>query len=203
MNLKHVLRFGATVLAVWSGAASWAAVESTDPGKVLAGTYELDPSHVTVAARVNHLGLSSTTLRFAKVTGRVTYDPAHLDTSALDVTIDTSSLTTDWPARDSELKGAGFFNVAKYPTARFAAGSLVKVDATHARIDGQLTLLGVTRPVQLDLTFLGGGSGMAGDRRIGFEARASINRSDFGMKTFLPAIGDRVDIAIDAELSRK
>lgn len=180
-----------------------AGVESADATKVQAGTYEMDPSHASVAARVDHLGFSSTTIRFAKLAGKLTYDPATPESSTLDVTIDTSSLSTDWAARDSELRGGGFFNTAQFPTARFTATKLTKVDASHAKVAGQLTLLGVTKPVELDVVLLGTGTGMMGDRRIGFEARGSFNRSDFGMKNFLPAVGDKVSLVIDAEFSRK
>jgi polyisoprenoid-binding protein YceI len=191
------------VVVAMSASNSFAGVEAVEASRVPVGNYEIDPSHASVQARVDHFGFSTTIVRFPKVSGRFAFDPAHAEASSLDVTLDAGALSSDWEARDAELKGAGFFNVAKFPTIRFSSNALTKVDASHAKVDGQLTLLGVTRPVQIDVTLLGTGTGMMGDRRAGFAAHTSINRSDFGMKTFLPAIGDKVDIVIDVEFSKK
>jgi polyisoprenoid-binding protein YceI len=203
MELRKLIAPAALALAALPASIALAGVESTDAANVPAGSYEADPAHAAVYARINHFGFSSTVVRFPKPSARFTYDPAHAEASVLNVTLDTAALSTDWDARDAELKGAGFFNVAKYPTVQFTSSSLTKVDASHAKVNGQLTLLGVTKSVQLDVTLLGTGTGMMGDRRVGFEAHTSINRSDFGMKSFLPAIGDKVDITIDAEFSKK
>lgn len=193
----------AAALAIVAASAAGAGVVSSDAAKVQAGVYTLDPSHTAVAGRINHLGFSATTIRFGKASGELSYDPAHPETSKLDVSIDIASLSTDWEARDAELKGPGFFNAAKFPTARFTADSLTKIDAGHAKLAGKLTLLGVTKPVEMTVTLLGFGTGMMGDTRAGFEAHGTIKRSDFGMTAFLPAVGDTVDLAIDAEFSRK
>lgn len=192
----------AGVFLLGHGIAS-AAVDSTEVSAVQAGTYETDGSHTSVEARINHMGFSTTTVRFPKTMGEFTFDPAHPEAAKLNVTVDVNALTSDWEARDKELKGPAFFNAAKFPTATFASTSLTKVDATHAQVYGQLTLLGVTKPVKLEVTFLGAGKGMAGDTRVGFQAHAKIQRSDFGMKTFLPAIGDTVDLTIDTEFVKK
>lgn len=193
----------AMAIGLGLGTAALAGVVSADAAKVAAGSYELDPSHTTVSGRINHMGFSSTTIRFAKVSGGFDYDPAHPETSRLRVTVDTASLSTDWPVRDGELKGAAFFNSAKFPTAQFSADSLVKVDASHAKVSGQLTLLGVTRPVRLEVTLLGTGTGMMGDVRTGFIAHTTIKRSDFGMNAYIPAVGDQVELTIDAEFRKK
>ncbi|MEO8723561.1 MAG: YceI family protein [Sphingobium sp.] len=193
----------AVAIGLGLGTGALAGVVSTDAAKVAAGSYELDPSHTTVSGRIDHMGFSSTTIRFAKVSGDFTFDPAHAETPRLRITIDTASLSTDWPTRDAELRGAAFFNSAKFPTAQFDADSLTKVDANHAKVNGQLTLLGVTRPVQLDVTLLGAGTGMMGDVRTGFIAHATIKRSDFGMTAYIPAVGDQVELTIDAEFSKK
>ena len=180
-----------------------AGVETTEAAKVPAGRYEVDPSHAQVVARVNHLGFSTTTVRFPKISGALTYDPAHPEAATVDVTIDTAALTSDWEARDKELRGPGFFNSAAFPEARFTARSLAVVDGHTARVMGEMTLLGVTRPVEFAVDLIGSGKGMMGDGRIGLVARAKINRSDFGMKAFLPAVGDAVEIIVDAEFTRK
>ena len=190
-------------LALVGAAVAPAAVESTNAADVQAGTYEIDPSHTSVAGRIDHLGFSTTTIRFAKSSGSFTFDPAHPEATKLEVSVDISSLSTDWEARDTELKGPMFFNAEKFPVATFTAASLTKVDANHAKVNGQLTLLGVTKPVEMEVTLRGAGKGMMGDTRAGFEAHMAIQRSDFGMTAYVPAVGDKVDLTIDAEFVRK
>ncbi|MCJ2185865.1 YceI family protein [Novosphingobium beihaiensis] len=203
LNLKRIaLPLAAGLAALGAGAAT-AGVESTKAADVAAGTYQIDPSHTSVAGRIDHLGFSTTTIRFAKSAGEFTYDPAHPEDATLSVTVDTKSLSTDWEARDNELKGPMFFNTDKFPTATFTADSLTKLDDNHARVDGELTLLGVTRPVEMDVTLRGTGKGMMGDTRAGFEAHMTIQRSDFGMKAYVPAVGDKVGLSIDAEFVKK
>lgn len=206
MNLQNALRATlplAAIAAILASGAALAGAASADAGSVPGGTYEIDPSHTSVAGRVKHLGFSFTTIRFARTSGTFTYDPAHAETAKLNVTVDATSLSTDWAARDAELKGPMFFNSAKFPTMTFAAESLTKLDVSHAKIRGQLTLLGVSKPVDMDVTLNGTGNGMMGDTRAGFEARMTILRSDFGMKAYLPAVADTVDIVIDAEFTKK
>lgn len=199
----RTLALSGAVLAGLMASTALASSEGNDPAKIEKGTYVADPSHTAVAARIDHLGLSKTVIRFTKTAGQFTYDPAHPEASALDVTIDTASLNSDFEARDADLRKGGFFNVAAFPTAHYVGTSLVRVDATHARVNGQLTLLGVTKPVTLDVTLVGEGAGLANDRRVGVVGHMVFNRSDFGMKTFLPMVGDAVDVSIDAEFSKK
>jgi len=184
-------------------APALAASRGADVARIEAGTYAADPTHTAVAARVDHLGFSKTTLRFAKAGGELTFDPAKPEAATLDVSVDAASLSTDNEARDKELRGAGFFNVAAFPAAHYVAGGLVRVDATHARVNGRLTLLGVTRDVPMEVTLIGVGTGLANDKRIGVTGHMQFKRSDFGMKTFLPFVGDDVSIDIDAEFSKK
>lgn len=180
-----------------------AAVTSRDPAEVQAGHYVADPTHTSIQARVDHMGFSTTTVAFDTVSGGFDYDPAKPEQSALAISIDPAALFSGVDKRDAELKGPAFFNAAAFPAITFTSSHLTRVDQTHARIDGELSLLGITRPVTLNVTFNGVGKGMMGDTRAGFVATATILRSDFGMKAFLPAVGDKVDVLIDAEFSKK
>lgn len=180
-----------------------AAKETADPAAVQAGTYAVDNTHATVLAKVSHLGFSTNTVRFDTINGTVTYDPAKPEASKTDITIDTTTLNSGFGKRDEHLKGAQFFNVAAFPSATFKADKLVKTGADTADLPGQLTLLGVTKPVTLKVKFNGFGKGMDGAPRIGFAATGAIKRSDFGMKAFIPAVGDDVALAVDLELARK
>lgn len=197
-------KFAAFALAITAATAAMAAgVESVDPAAVPVGTYELDPSHVGVAATVNHLGFSNSVVRFDKVSGTISYDPATPEASTADITIDAASLSSGWAARDGHLKSPEFFNVAAQPTITFKSTSLKTTGASIAQLSGNLTLLGVTQPVTLDVTFKGVGKAFDPATRIGFSASGKIKRSDFGMMTFLPLVGDEATIAINAEFTKK
>ena len=201
--MSKTLFLVASMALALAGSPVLAGVTSQDPSAVAAGHYEVDPTHTSVLARVNHLGFSTTTVAFDKVSGGFDYDPAKAEQSQLSITVDATALNSGFEPRDKDLKGPGFFNVTAFPTISFKSSHLVRVDATHAKVEGDLTLLGVTRPVTLDVTFNGGGTGMMGDTRAGFQASATVLRSDFGMKTYLPAIGDEVHLLIDAEFAKK
>lgn len=177
--------------------------ETADPAAVPAGTYTVDNTHATVLGKTMHLGFSVNTVRFDTINGSVTYDPAKPEASTADITIDTTTLNSGFTPRDNHLKGAQFFNVAAFPNATFKADKLVKTGADTADLPGQLTLLGVTRPVTLKVKFNGFGKGMDGQPRIGFAATGAIKRSDFGMKAFVPAVGDDIALEVDLELARK
>ncbi|MDE2596637.1 MAG: YceI family protein [Sphingomonadales bacterium] len=180
-----------------------AASETKDPAAVAAGTYTVDGSHATVLAKVVHLGFSTTTVRFDQVSGTLTYDPAKAEAAAASITVATGSLNSGFAARDEHLKGPGFFNAAAFPNATFASTRLVKTGADTADLPGQLTLLGVTKPLTLHVKFNGFGKGMDGKTRVGFSATGAIKRSDFGMKTFLGPVADDVALEIDAEFAGK
>jgi polyisoprenoid-binding protein YceI len=193
----------ALLLSALIATPALAASQGADVAKIEKGTYAADQTHTAVSARVDHMGFSKTTLRFAKASGEFTFDPAQIEAAKLDVSVDSASLSTDNEERDKELRGAGFFNVASFPAAHYVSGSLVRVDATHARVNGKLTLLGVTRDVPMEITLIGVGTGFANDKRVGVIGHMQFKRSDFGMKTFLPVVGDEVTIDIDAEFSKK
>ncbi len=188
--------FVAVALVSVAGAAG---IESTDVAAVPAGTYDLDGSHTSIGAAVSHLGFTQTTVNFDTLSGKLTYDPGRPDASSVDVKIDAASLDSGWTARDNHLKSPEFFNVAQFPEASFFASKLAPTGANRAQLLGELTLLGVTKPVIVDVTFNGLGKGFDPATRIGFSGAAKIKRSDFGMKTFLPAVGDDVAISIQAE----
>lgn len=170
-----------------------------DPARVTAGTYRVDPAHTQIRWRLDHLGFSPFDGFFADPTGTLVIDPARLDMAKLQIAMPMERVVTTSPALDKHLKNADFFDVAKYPTATFTS-TRVQATGQRARITGNLTLHGVTRPVVLDARFVGAGNAPRGDKalNIGFEATTRIRRSDFGMKYALPAIGDTVDIAINA-----
>ena len=149
MRTAIMLTIPALALAAVAAAPLGAAIDSTDPVAVSAGTFVVDNSHATVLAQVNHLGFSTNTVRFDSINGTVTYDPAKPEASSADITIDTTTLNSGFAARDQHLKGAMFFNTAAFPKATFKGVHLMKTGANTAEYHGNLTLLGVTKAVAL------------------------------------------------------
>ncbi|MFG1462696.1 YceI family protein [Xanthobacter sp. DSM 24535] len=176
---------------------------SSDPGAVKAGTYLLDPGHSRVAWSVTHLGFSTYTGLLPAAEGTLVLDPAAPEKSTLIVTLQTGKVGTLDPALDQHLKGTDFFNVEKFPTATFKATGVVATGKT-AKITCDLTLLGVTKPVILDVTFNKAGTNpLDKTYSLGFDARAVIKRSDFGMTTYVPAVSDEVTLQIESEFKAK
>jgi polyisoprenoid-binding protein YceI len=179
--------------------------------KVPAGAYTLDKAHASLIFRVNHLGFSNFTARFARFDARLQFDPADLAASTVEATIDPGSIETDNPPSGfiDALRGAHWLNAAQFPEMAFRSTKIEVTAPTAMRIHGDFTLHGVTRRVILDATFNGGYAGHPMDphARIGFSARGSLKRSKFGIAFGVPAPGtsmgvsDDVDVIIEAEFS--
>jgi polyisoprenoid-binding protein YceI len=171
------------------------------PAEVRAGTYTLDPSHSKITWSVSHFGFSTYVGQFAKVDGQLRLDPRQPEASQLAVTVDANSVGTLDAALDKHLKSADFLDTAKFPTAAFKATRVRRTGERTAEITGDLTLHGVTRPVTLTAEFNQAGvNPIDKTYSLGFDAKGKIKRSDFGMTTYVPAIGDEVTLQIEAEL---
>jgi polyisoprenoid-binding protein YceI len=141
-------------------------------------TWTIDPSHSNVTFTIRHF-FSKVTGSFSKFSGAVVYDPANPAASSAKAEIDASSITTANERRDGHLKSPDFFDVAKYPTLSFES-TKVTADGSKLKIEGNLTMHGVTKPVTLEGEFLGAGPAMGG-QRAGFEAATKVDRKDFGI----------------------
>jgi polyisoprenoid-binding protein YceI len=176
---------------------------SGDPAQVQAGDYRLDPAHSKITWSVDHLGFSTYVGQFSKVEGMVSLDPKAVGASKLDVTIDANSVGTLNPALDAHLKTADFLDTAKFPIATFKATKITATGARTADITGDLTLHGVTRPVTVAATFNQGGvNPMDKTYSLGFAGKATLKRTDFGITTYAPALGDEVTLTLEAELKK-
>lgn len=169
-----------------------------------AGQYVTDPAHSSLTFKVNHLGFSHFTARFFTFKGVLDLDPAHPEAARLDVTIDPRSLTLNDPPKGfhEEMMGAMFFDAKAYPVMAFKSTKVEKTGDFTARVTGDLTLHGVTRPIVMEVTFNGGYPGIAKldpNARIGFSARGLLKRSDFGMGMGVPAAGSRLGVSDDVE----
>lgn len=175
---------------------------SSSPAQVRAGTYTADPGHTRVTWSISHLGYSTYSGIFPAVTGTLVLDENDTSKSRVEVTIPVERVGTLDPDLDKHLKAPDFFDVAKFPTATFKSTGIRAVGRT-AKITGDLTLRGVTKPVTLDVTFNQAGVAMDKLYTVGFDATAVIKRSDFGMTTYLPVLGDEVTLRIEAEFKAK
>jgi polyisoprenoid-binding protein YceI len=178
---------------------------------VPAGDYKLDPAHASLSFKVNHLGFSHYTARFSDFDAKLKFDPANPSTSSVEATIDPKSLTLPSPPAGfkDELTGKNWLDAGRYPAITFRSTKVEVTGANTARITGDFTLHGVTKPVVLDATFNGGYAGHPMDphARIGFSAHGVFKRSEFGIGGGVPAPGttmgvsDEVDVSIESEFS--
>ena len=173
-----------------------------DPAAAPGGHYELDPAHASVTARVLHMGLSRYTLRFDKLAASYDYDPAQPEATRVTATIEARSLDTGDKA-DSARFSDLFLDADAHPIIRFVSTGMTRSDPDHGKLDGLLTLAGVTRPISLDVTYNGTEAEIVGGRRMGFSARATIRRSDFGAAPLRAFVGNEVDLDLELEFVRR
>jgi polyisoprenoid-binding protein YceI len=179
-----------------------------------AGAYTLDKSHASLIFRVDHLGFSMYTARFTRFDANMWFDPEKPETITVAASIDPRSLETDYPDPESldfnaMLQGPGWLDAARFPQITFRSTEVALTGPDTARVTGDLGLHGVTRPVSLGVKFNGGYAGHPLDPngRIGFSARGSLKRSDFGIAFGIPpagtkmGVGDKVEVIIEAEFT--
>lgn len=168
-----------------------------------AGDYSLDPSHASVLFKVKHLGLSNYVGRFNTFDASLSFDPENIAASALDAVIEIDSLDINDAGLKDDLMDGNWFAQARYPQARFTTVSVTAIDDSEYAYLGNLEFRGVTKPMTLRVTFLGGANNMlTGKYTLGFSARGSFKRSDFGMDAYIPLVGDEVNIEAEAEFQR-
>jgi polyisoprenoid-binding protein YceI len=181
---------------------------------VPAGAYTLDRAHSSLTFRVSHLGFSNYTARFKRFDAQLKLDPSNLAASTVLVTVDPRSLETDYPDPatldfNAQLQGKDWLNSAQFPQMNYRSKRIEVTGPRMMRIIGELTLRGTTHPVVLDATFNGGYARhpMEPQARVGFSARGSFKRSQFGMSAGIPAPGttmgvsDEVNIIIETEFT--
>ncbi len=162
--------------------------------------YTIDPVHSQPIFEARHMGFSLQRGSFAKSTGKITLDRA-AKKGTVDVVIDTTSIKTYDPKLDEQMKSENFFNVAKYPTLTFSGNNIVFDGDRVVQVDGDLTMLGVTRPVSLKVAnFICGEHPFNKKPMCGAEATTTIMRSEWGMKYGIPkAVSDEIKLTIPIE----
>jgi polyisoprenoid-binding protein YceI len=171
------------------------------------GVWTIDPGHAEVAFIGRHFGLTKIRGRFVGVDGTVTISD-RVEDSSVEVTIDMASVDSGDTSRDDHLRSDDFFDVARHPTATFRSTE-VTVDGGTATMVGDLTIVGVTRPVELAVEYLGSATDPWGNQRTVFSAAGTINREDWGLtwNMLLEAggllVSKEIRLEIDVELVRQ
>jgi polyisoprenoid-binding protein YceI len=171
-------------------------------------TYQIDPKHSAARFKVRHMMIANVGGEFNSVSGTVDFDEAKPDQARIEASIDANSLHTGDPQRDGHIKGADFFDVAKYPTISFRSTKVTVGGSGSYKVAGDLTLHGVTKPVTLNVDALSPEitDPWSGQRR-GLTATTTFNRKEFGMGWNAPAGGgvmlsENVEITLDLEMTR-
>ena len=176
--------------------------QTTEVTEVRAGQYVLDPNHASLIWKLNHLGFSTFLGSFNDFEASLDFDPEDIENASLEVVIDTSSLDVDIPEFEEELRGDNWFDVGVHPQAVYrTTGFLEAIDEDTFIFAGDLTLLGNTAPVNLEVSFHGGGRNfLTRSYTVGFSGSARFNRSDFGLDRFTSfGVGDEIDLEIHVE----
>jgi polyisoprenoid-binding protein YceI len=194
----------ATAALAASGVVAPAQSVSTDPASVQAGTYALETNHARILFAVSHMGFSTWYGDFSGATGSLAIDPKKTAAASLSVSIPVASVSTTNAVLDGELKSPQWFDAAKYPVIAFTSTKVTVTGPGTAKVAGNVTFHGVTRPVVLDAAFKASGANpMSKAFTIGFEVKGKLKRSDFGVTTYVPLIGDEVDLTISAPFEKK
>jgi polyisoprenoid-binding protein YceI len=165
----------------------------------MASDYRIDPSHTYVSFAINHLGFSTMRGKFDQQSGSMQFDPASKKASVI-IEIDATSIDTGHDKRDAHLQSPDFLNAVENPTITFKSTTVTWNGDILATINGDLTLLGVSRPVTLTVVAMKCAPHPFSKKdTCGFEASGSIKRSDFGVNYGLPSIGDVLDLQIEVE----
>lgn len=205
------MKFKTLLLGFMLAVSFTASAQEFTPYKSMpAGVYKADPTHTSLTWKVSHAGLSNYTARFKTVDASLTFNPADAAKSSVAASIDTASLETDFvPTTERDFNkelttDAKWFNGAQFPKITFQSTKVELTGNTKAKITGNLTMLGVTKPVVLDATLNGAFAEQPFSKKptFGFSATTKIKRSDWGLTTYVPMIGDNVDIIIETEFAK-
>jgi polyisoprenoid-binding protein YceI len=201
--MRHLLA-AALVATVAVPAAAQIATAPGQPGqpaaaRVAAGTYQVDPAHTQVTWEVNHLGFSMLQGQFGASGGSITIDPKKPAATKVEVSFAIDQLSVTSAQFGNHLKSKDFFDAASNPTARFVSTAVTPRGPNKAVLAGNLTIKGITKPVTLDVTFVGAGDNpMSKKPNFGFVGTGTIKRSDFGLGYAAPAVSDQVRLTVNA-----
>ena len=198
-RLASLTLLAATLASGSIAVAQSSAPANSNPAAVTAGHYMVEPSHTRVQFAVSHMGFTNWYGDLTGASGSLTLDPENPAASRLDISLPVASISTTNAKLDGELRSSQWLDADGFPTIRFVSTRIVRESVRTAAVMGNLTFHGVTKPVTLKTTFNGAGTDPIGKAyTAGFDATTTIHRSDFGVKTYVPLIGDAVDLHISA-----
>jgi polyisoprenoid-binding protein YceI len=172
-------------------------------GAAQADNYTIDPEYTIPSFEVGHLGFTTQRGRFSKTEGRITLDFA-AKTGHVEVTIHTTSLDMGSHAWTVHVSSEGLLNVAKYPTMTFSSDHLIFDGNKVVAAEGQFTLLGVTRPLMLEIEHFSCGEHPLNHRQMcAGDIEAKLKRSEYGMTKFIPTVSDQIEINVPVEAYRE
>lgn len=181
----------------------------SETGATTRSVWQLDPMHTLVEFSGKHMMFTTVKGHFKSVRGSIVLDEANPSNSSVEVEIDTPSLYSGVDYRDNHLKSPDFLDIENHPVIAFKSTRVEPIDSEHARVIGDLTIRGVTREVVLDTELTGRGKNPRKDEIIGFDAKTSFNRKDFGLTWNMALetggflVGDTIKIEIALEATRQ
>lgn len=199
-----------TVLAAALFAASFAFAapasaqgKPVPPSAVTAGDYAVEPNHTQIVFSVLHMGFTYYSGVFSGASGSLHLDPAHPGRSTLSVSVPVDSVQTTSDKLNGELKSPDWFDAAQFPAASFVSTKIVPLGKGEAKIFGQFTLHGVTKPLVLTARLVGAGPNPFDKKfSVGFSATGTVKRSEYGVTKYVPLVGDEVKLSIAAAFEK-
>jgi polyisoprenoid-binding protein YceI len=176
-----------------------------------ADIYTFDRDHTNISFSWNHLGIARQSARILEFDGTLDFDPENAESSSVEVTMKAASIFSGAKALDRDLRSSDFFDAARYPEITFKSTMIRRMGERSGEVFGNLTILGETRPVVLQVRWNFSGEhplgqinpGYKGKYVAGFSAVTTVARSEWGLKRAIPLVSDEIDIAIEAEFLRK
>ena len=186
---------------------AFAAALAALPAAAFADAFAFDPAHTEVRIYWTHAGFSEQSAEFHAIDGGVTFTPDALTATRADVTVKVDSIDTGFEALDTHLKSGDFFDAETYPEIRFVSTGIEQTGERTAKMTGDLTLRGVTKPVTLDVTVVNYGEHPVGafydfykGQWLGARAETVVKRSDWGIDAFIPVGSDEIRVVISTEM---
>ncbi|MCG8672491.1 MAG: YceI family protein [Pseudomonadales bacterium] len=191
MNLKKMTFRAVVLLLAMNSTAALAAAED----------YIIDTkgAHAFIQFKIKHLGYSWLYGRFDTFSGTMKIDEKNPENSSIEITVDTASLNSNHAERDKHLRGEDFLNVKKYPTSTFKSTSVKKTGEGTGLLTGELTLHGVTKSIEVPISYVGGGKDPWGGYRHGFTGSTTLKLKDYGIDYNLGPASTEVELLLDIE----
>jgi polyisoprenoid-binding protein YceI len=188
-----ILRRGCGVCA----ALTFAVLAQSATPALASANWRIDPARTHIAFAIDAVGYPPTHGEFGQFTGRISIDLEHPDRSNVTFHVQSQSVNVGSPSFDDYLRSVAFLDSSRYPSIDFVSNSVEKVDDHTVRVNGDLTLLGVTRPLSVDVAVKR--ETIGGRERLEFLAKTSIDRLAFGMNSGFPLVSREVELVISSE----